>query len=68
MRRTSRFGFTLVELLVVVGIIGLLIGVLLPALSKAREASKRAVCLANLRTLGQCYSVYVNDSKGIRVF
>ena len=60
--RRSR-AFTLVELLVVIGIIALLISILLPTLGKAREASKRAVCLANLRTIGQAYQLYANDYK-----
>ena len=64
MKRLYRPGFTLVELLVVIGIIALLIAILLPALNKARESSKRAVCMANLRTIGQCQYVYVNDNKG----
>ena len=57
----GRGGFTLVGLLVVIVIIALLIGILLPTLSKSREAAKGIVCLSNLRQLGQGAMMYGND-------
>src|SRR5690242_4610831 len=55
------FAFTLVELLVVLGIIVLLISIAIPALSTAREASRRAVCASNLRQLAQGIFAYATD-------
>ena len=56
-------GFTLIELLVVVAIIALLISILLPSLSRARELAKRAVCSSNQRGIGQGMHIYANDNE-----
>jgi prepilin-type N-terminal cleavage/methylation domain-containing protein len=64
LNRTCRPGFTLVELLVVIGIVGTMIAILLPALSRARMAASRTVCASNLRQQGVALSVYVNENRG----
>ncbi|HZZ43318.1 MAG TPA: prepilin-type N-terminal cleavage/methylation domain-containing protein [Tepidisphaeraceae bacterium] len=56
--------FTLVELLVVIGIIALLISILLPALNKARDAANTLACLSNCRVLGQAFVMYTGEHKG----
>src|SRR5947199_4142927 len=63
-RPSKSLGFTLVELLVVIGIIALLIAILLPALSKARKASRTTACLSNIRQLVMGEIQYVTDNKG----
>jgi prepilin-type N-terminal cleavage/methylation domain-containing protein/prepilin-type processing-associated H-X9-DG protein len=64
MKRDRKSGFTLVELLVVIGIIALLIAILLPALRRARQAAVSTSCQNNLRQMGMLFQIYVNDNNG----
>jgi prepilin-type processing-associated H-X9-DG protein len=59
-----RAGFTLVELLVVIGTIAIMIGLLIPALTSVRRASQSAACLSNMRQIGIGLSMYTHDSHG----
>lgn len=63
-RTTTAFGFTLVELLVVIGIIAVLISILLPSLTKVRRQANRTVCASNLRQMGIVWHMYANEFKG----
>ncbi len=59
-----RFGFTLTELLVVIGLVTVLISLLLPAVGKAKAAANSSACLSNLRQLGTGWTMYLAENRG----
>ena len=64
MTRTRSVGFTLIELLVVIAIIAILLALLTPALSQAKELARRAKCMSNLRSIGIGIATYASDHSG----
>jgi prepilin-type N-terminal cleavage/methylation domain-containing protein len=61
-RKTARRGFTLVELIITLAIVGLLVGLALPEFSRFQDRARSTACLANLRTIGVSVRNYVNDN------
>ena len=64
MRLNRRRAFTLIELMIVIAIIGVLVGLLMPTLGKARESARRATCLSNLRQVHQSFLLFAEEYDG----
>jgi prepilin-type processing-associated H-X9-DG protein len=62
--RAPRRAFTLVELMVVFGLISMLVALMLPVLGKMRAAAQSTVCASNLRVIGQAWTMYITESRG----
>src|SRR5437870_13703988 len=62
--RQRAAAFTLIEVLVVIGIIGLLMAILLPALEKVRHQAYKDKCASNLRQIGQAIAIYAEENRG----
>ena len=62
--RSREKGFTLIELLVVISIIALLLSIMMPSLSRAKELARRTVCASNLKSIGTGIFVYANKNNG----
>src|SRR5262245_27519806 len=63
-KNKAKQGFTLTELLVVIGLVSMLVALLMPVLGKARKAAQAAACLSNLRQLGAAWHMYNGENKG----
>src|SRR5688500_8757167 len=63
-RGRARRAFSIIELLVVIGIISILIGLLLPTLAKARQQSRALACKAQLQNIGSAFQMYLNENAG----